>query len=75
MRIGLSAPGDLDEEVLGWLRRAYDENTAPAAPRRPARRPAPIVGQLTVVIEGFDLPGLTCRPNPAARAITTFTSP
>ena len=64
VRIGLSAPGDLDEEALGWLRRAYEENTAPAPPRRPARRPAPKVGQLTVVIEGFDLPGLTCRPEP-----------
>ena len=64
VRIGLSAPGDLDEEALGWLRRAYEENTAPAPPRRPARRPAPKVGQLTVVIEGFDLPGLTCGPVP-----------
>jgi len=64
VRIGLSAPGDLDEEALGWLRRAYEENTVPAPPRRPARRPAPVVGQLTVVIEGFDLPGLTCGPVP-----------
>ena len=64
VRIGLSAPGDLDEEALGWLRRAYEENTAPPPPRRPARRPAPVVGQLTVVIEGFDLPGLTCGPEP-----------
>jgi hypothetical protein len=68
VRIGLSAPGDLDEEALGWLRRAYAENTAPAPPRRPARRPAPPVGQVTVVIEGFDLPGLTCRPDPSGRA-------
>lgn len=64
VRIGLSAPGDLDEEALGWLRRAYEENIVPAPPRRPARRPAPVVGQLTVVIEGFDLPGLTCGPVP-----------
>lgn len=55
---------DLDEEALGWLRRAYEENTAPPPPRRPARRPAPVAGQLTVVIEGFDLPGLTCGPEP-----------
>ena len=72
VRIGLSAPGDLDEEALRWLRRAYEENTAPAPPRRPARRPAPKVGQLTVVIEGFDLPGLTCRrtrrPGPSPRS-------
>ena len=64
VRIGLSAPGDLDEEALRWLRRAYAENTAPAPPRRPARRQAPKVGQVTVVIEGFDLPGLTCAPVP-----------
>ncbi len=64
VRIGLSVPRDLDEEALGWLRRAYEENTAPAPPRRPARRPAPPLGQLTVVIEGFDLPGLTCGPEP-----------
>ena len=64
VRIGLSAADDLDEEALSWLRRAYEESTAPAPPRRPARRPAPKVGQLTVVIEGFDLPGLTCRPEP-----------
>lgn len=38
----------------------------PAAPppRRPARRPGPKVGVLTVVIEGYDLPGLSCRPEP-----------
>jgi hypothetical protein len=45
VRIGLSAPGDLDEEALGWLRRAYEENTAPPPPRpglgrRPRRRNA-----------------------------------
>jgi hypothetical protein len=39
VRIPLSAPGDIDEEVLGWLRRAYEENTAPPPPPRPARRP------------------------------------
>jgi hypothetical protein len=64
LRIPLTGPGDIDEEVLGWLRRAYDENAAPPAPRRPARRPAAVLGPLTVVIEGFDLPGRTCRPEP-----------
>jgi hypothetical protein len=63
LRIPLTGPGDVDEEVLGWLRRAYDENAAPP-PRRPARRPAAVRGSLTVVIEGFDLPGRTCRPEP-----------
>ena len=64
LRIPLTGPGDLDEEALGWLRRAYDENAAPPPPRRPARRPATVVAQLTVLIEGYDLPGLTCRPEP-----------
>jgi hypothetical protein len=67
VRIALGAPGDVDEEVLGWLRRAYAENAAPPPPRRPARRPAPVLGQLTVVIEGFDLPGLTCQPEPGGQ--------
>jgi hypothetical protein len=64
LRIPLTGPGDIDEEVLGWLRRAYAENAAPSQPRRPARRPAAVLGSFTVVIEGFDLPGLTCRPEP-----------
>lgn len=64
LRIPLERPEDVDEEALGWLRRAYDENAAPPAPRRPARRPAPALGQLTVVIDGYDLPGLTCQPEP-----------
>jgi hypothetical protein len=67
VRIPLTAPDEIDEEVLGWLRRAYDENAAPPAPRRPARRPAPVIGTLTVVIEGFDLPGLTCAPEPGGQ--------
>ncbi|MGE5290201.1 MAG: DUF5990 family protein [Micromonosporaceae bacterium] len=64
VRIALTEPGDIDDEVLGLLRRAYDENTAAPAPRRPARRPAPALGPMTVVIEGFDPPGLTCKPEP-----------
>ncbi|MGH3406664.1 MAG: DUF5990 family protein [Streptosporangiaceae bacterium] len=67
VRIPLTAPEEIDEEVLGWLRRAHDENAAPPPPRRPARRPAPVLGPLTVVIEGFDLPGLTCRPEPGGQ--------
>jgi hypothetical protein len=55
----------VDDEVLGWLGRAYDENTSPLArsPRPPAR-PKPVLGTLKVVIEGTELPGLTCQPEP-----------
>jgi hypothetical protein len=67
VRIPLTAPDEIDDEVLGWLRRAYDQNAAPPPPRRPARRPAPPLGTLTVVIEGFDLPGLTCAPEPGGQ--------
>jgi hypothetical protein len=64
LRIPLTGPGDFDKEALGWLRRAYDENAAPPPPRRAARRPAAVLGQITVLIDGYDLPGLTCRPEP-----------
>ncbi len=65
MRIPLTRPEDVDAEVLGWLRRAYQENAAPPPARRPARRPAPVLGTLTVVIEGVNLPGLTRPPDAA----------
>ncbi len=64
LRIPLTGPGDFDKEALGWLRRAYEENAAPPPPRRTARRPAAVLGQITVLIDGYDLPGLTCRPEP-----------
>jgi Family of unknown function (DUF5990)/Domain of unknown function (DUF5655) len=64
VRIALSRPEDVDDEVRDLMRRAYDENTAPPPPRRPARRPGAVVGTMTVVIEGSELPGRTCRPEP-----------
>jgi hypothetical protein len=67
VRIALSRPEDVDDEVRGLMRRAYEESTAPPAPRRPARRPGAVVGTMTVLIEGSELPGRTCRPEPDGR--------
>jgi len=65
VRIPLATPGEVDDEVRAWLTKAYDENTAPPAgkPRSPAR-PKPVLGTMTVVIKGTELPGLTCQPEP-----------
>lgn len=63
VRVPLTTPDEVDDEVIGWLRRAYEENTGPAPPPRPAKRPAPVLGPLTVVIEGSELPGLSCHPD------------
>ncbi len=65
VRIPLTRPGDVDADVLGWLRRAYQENAEPPPARRPSRHPAPVLGTLTVVIEGSSLPGLICPPDAA----------
>ena len=67
VRIALRRPEDVDDEVRALMRRAYEENTAPPPPRRPARRPGAMVGTMTVVIEGSELPGRTCRPEPGGR--------
>ena len=64
VRVALRRPEDVDDEVRDLMRRAYDENTAPPPPRRPARRPGAMVGTMIVVIEGSELPGRTCRPEP-----------
>ena len=65
VRIPLAGPGEFDDEALGWLRRAYEQNTGPAPPRRPpAPRAKADPRPLMVVIEGFDLPGRSFRPEP-----------
>jgi hypothetical protein len=65
VRIALSRAEEFDDEAFGWLQRAYEVNTAPPPPRR---RPAPRLRAeprpLVVVIEGYDLPGRSCRPGP-----------
>ena len=60
VRIALTGAQDVDDEVLHWLRRAYEENSVAAtqASRPPARRQAPEAGTLTVAIEASRLPGL-----------------
>jgi hypothetical protein len=53
--------GDRDDDRLDPDR---DASVAPPAPRRPARRPGAVIGSMTVLIDGSDLPGLTCHPEP-----------
>ena len=66
VRIALTTPAEVDDEVRNWLAVAYDENTAPPAgePAPPKAKPKPVLGTLNVVIEGTELPGLTCQPEP-----------
>jgi len=64
VRVALAGPDDVDDEVRELMRRAYAENAAPAPRPRPARRSGEKLGTLTVVIEGSELPGRTCRPEP-----------
>jgi hypothetical protein len=64
VRVALTRPEDVDDEVRDLMQRAYAENAAPPPPRRPARRPGAVVGTMTVVIEGSELPGRSCRPEP-----------
>jgi len=65
VRIPLTTPGEVDDEVRALLTQAYDENTAPPAGKpRPPARPKPVLGTMTVVIEGTELPGRSCRPEP-----------
>jgi hypothetical protein len=67
VRVALTRPADVDDEVRDLMRRAYAENSAPPPPPRPARRSGPALGTLTVVIEGSELPGRACRPEPDGR--------
>jgi uncharacterized protein DUF5990/uncharacterized protein DUF5655 len=67
VRVALTRPEDVDDEVRDLMRRAYAENSGPPPPRRPARRPGAKAGTMTVVIEGSELPGRACRPGPDGR--------
>lgn len=62
-RVALSTADDVDEEVVGWLAMAYRQSTAPTTPRAPRRKRTGDT-PLAVLIEGHDLPGLSCHPGP-----------
>ena len=66
LRLALTEPADLDAEALALLRRAYQESIAPPKPRAKLAtpRPRPEKIPVPVVIEGTDLPGLSCHPAP-----------
>lgn len=67
VRIPLTEAAEFDDEALGWLRLAYEQNTAPPPPRRkPAPRPKPEPTPLTIVIEGLGLPGRSFCSGPDA---------
>jgi Family of unknown function (DUF5990)/Domain of unknown function (DUF5655) len=61
VRLGLTGPDDVDDEAIGWLRRAYEENNTPTV-KRPAVRPTGKTTVLAVRIDGAELPGISCRP-------------
>ena len=65
VRLALTTPADVDAEAVALLRQAYEQSVAPPPPRkRPAPRPPAERRPLLVRIEGFDLPGRSCRPGP-----------
>lgn len=65
VRLALTTPADVDTEAVALLRQAYEQSVAPPPPRkRPAPRPPAERRPLLVRIEGFDLPGRSCRPGP-----------
>ena len=65
VRIALTEPAQMDGEALGWLRLAYEQNSAPPPPRRrPAPRPRPEPTPLMIVIEASGLPGRSFQAEP-----------
>jgi hypothetical protein len=61
VRLGLTGPENVDDEAVGWLRRAYEENDTPTV-KRPAVRSTAKTTVLAVRVDGVDLPGISCRP-------------
>ena len=53
VRIPLTTPGEVDDEVRAWLTKAYDENTAPPTGKPgPPARPKPVRRAMS---------GISCR--------------
>ncbi|HET9051062.1 MAG TPA: DUF5990 family protein [Candidatus Dormibacteraeota bacterium] len=68
VRLALGAAGDVDDEIVGWLRRAHDEHGAPRVRRVPRRRPPRSeLCRIEIAIEASDLPGRTCSPDADGR--------
>lgn len=65
LRIPLTSADEVDNEVVEWLAEAYRQSTVPPArkPRAPRRQLANLT-PMSVLIEGHDLPGLSCAPGP-----------
>lgn len=61
VRLGLTGPEDVDDEAVGWLRQAYEENNTSTV-KRPAVRSTAKATVLAVRIDGVDLPGISCHP-------------
>jgi hypothetical protein len=61
VRLGLTGPEDVDDEAVGWLRRAYEENNTSTV-KRPAVRSTAKSTVLAVRVDGVDLPGISCHP-------------
>jgi hypothetical protein len=65
VRLALTGPGQVDDQAVGWLGLAYEQNAAPPPPRRkPAPRPRPEPAPLRVVIEATGLTGRTFQADP-----------
>jgi hypothetical protein len=65
LRIALTSADDVDDEVVDWLAKAYQHSIAlPARRPKAPRRQLADQTEMSVMIEGHDLPGLHCHPGP-----------
>jgi hypothetical protein len=64
VRLALTGPSEMDDQAVGWLRLAYQQNAVPPPRRKPAPRPRPEAAPLRVVIEASGLTGRTFQAEP-----------